>query len=81
VTDRKYERRALSGYPDVEIEIGGRCYANAQRVAFMLGVSTRTLSRWDTAGTGPPKIKVGRKALFDLHKLADWLASRETQIV
>jgi predicted DNA-binding transcriptional regulator AlpA len=61
-----------------EFEIGGRRYGNARRVASMLGVSVRTLSRWGAAGTGPPKIKVGRKVLFDLLKLSDWLASRET---
>jgi predicted DNA-binding transcriptional regulator AlpA len=61
-----------------EIEIGGRRYVNAWRVASILGVSVRTLSRWGAAGTGPPKIKVGRKVLFDLLKLSDWLTSRET---
>jgi phage terminase Nu1 subunit (DNA packaging protein) len=64
-----------------EIEIGGRQYANARRMASILGVSVRTLSRWEAAGIGPPKIKVGRKVLFDLLKLSDWLASRETQSV
>lgn len=61
---------------DGEIEIGGRRYVSACRVASILGISVRTLSRWDAAGTGPPKIKVGRKALFDLFKLSDWLTSR-----
>ena len=60
-----------------EIEIGGRRYLNAQRLASILGVSVRTLSRWNAAGTGPPRIKVGRKVLFDLLKLPDWLTSRE----
>jgi hypothetical protein len=39
-----------------------------QRLASLLGVSSRTLSRWDRAGTGPPKIKIGRKILYDLKK-------------
>lgn len=60
-----------------EIEIGGRRYANARRLASILKVSVRTLSRWDAAGSGPPKIKVGRKALFDVVKVSDWLTSRE----
>jgi predicted DNA-binding transcriptional regulator AlpA len=71
--------RHTNGNEGCETEIGGRRFANTQRVASILGVSTRTLSRWGTAGTGPPKIKLGRKALFDLCKLSDWLASRETQ--
>ena len=63
-----------------EIEIGGRRYANARRVASILGISVRTLSRWNAAGIGPPRIKVGRKVLFDLLKLPDWLTSRETYL-
>ena len=62
-----------------EIEIGARRYASAQRVASMLGVSVRTLSRWDATRIGPPKIKVGKLILFELGKLAEWLASRETR--
>lgn len=53
-----------------EIEIGGQRYVNAWRLASMLGVSVRTLSRWDAAGTGPPKIKVGRKASSNERSLA-----------
>jgi hypothetical protein len=52
------------------IEIGARRYS-------MLGISVRTLSRWGAAGTGPPKIKIGKKVLFDLGKSPEWLASRE----
>jgi predicted DNA-binding transcriptional regulator AlpA len=63
---------------ETEIEIGARRYVSAQRVASMLGVSARTLSRWDAARIGPPKIKIGKLVLFDLGKLTEWLASRET---
>jgi predicted DNA-binding transcriptional regulator AlpA len=72
------QNKGKSGNAEGEIEIGGRRYVNAWRVASILGVSVRTLSRWGAAGTGPPKIKVGRKVLFDLLKLSDWLTSRET---
>lgn len=61
-----------------EIEISGRRYVNAWRLASILKISVRTLSRWDAAGTGPPKIKVGKKVLFDLVKVSGWLTSRET---
>jgi predicted DNA-binding transcriptional regulator AlpA len=62
-----------------EISIGPRQYVSARRVASMLGVSVRTLSRWDAAGIGPPKIKVGKLILYDLGKLTEWLASRESR--
>jgi predicted DNA-binding transcriptional regulator AlpA len=61
-----------------EIEIGGRRYVSAARVASLFGISVRTLSRWEATGNGPPKIKVGRRALFDLVKLSEWLTSRES---
>lgn len=61
-----------------EIAIGAHRYIGARRLSSILGISLRTLSRLDAAGTGPPKIKIGRKVLFDLGKLPEWLASRET---
>jgi phage terminase Nu1 subunit (DNA packaging protein) len=65
----------------VELSIGSRKFVSAQHVASMLRVSVRTLSRWDMAGIGPPKIKVGKLILFDVDKLTEWLASRETRPV
>jgi hypothetical protein len=62
-----------------EIAIGAQRYVSAQRLASMLGVSVRTLSRWDAAHIGPPKIKAGKLVLFELGKLPEWLASRETR--
>jgi hypothetical protein len=62
-----------------ELEIAGRRYVTAARLAATLGVTVRTLSRWDAARIGPPKIKVGKLVLFDLAKLPEWLASRETE--
>jgi hypothetical protein len=64
---------------DGEIEIAGRRYVTADRLAAMLGITVRTLSRWHAARVGPPKITIGKTVLFDLGKLPDWLASREAQ--
>jgi phage terminase Nu1 subunit (DNA packaging protein) len=62
-----------------EIEIGGRRYVNACRLASILEVSVRTLSRWNATGIGPPKIKIGKWVFFDLAKIPEWLAKRETR--
>jgi hypothetical protein len=64
-----------------EIEIAGRRYVTAERLAATLSVSVRTLARWDAARIGPPRIKVGKLVLFDLAKLPAWLATRETEPV
>lgn len=60
-----------------EIQIGARRYVSALRMATMLRISIRTLSRWNAAGIGPPKIKLGKRVFFDLGKIPGWLANRE----
>jgi len=64
-----------------ELDIAGRHYVRADCLAGMLGVTVRTLARWDAARIGPPKIKVGKLRLYDLSKLPEWLSSRETEPV
>ena len=64
-----------------EVEIAGRRYVTADRLAATLGVTVRTICRWDASRIGPPKIKIGKLILFDLAKLPDWLATRETEPV
>ena len=64
-----------------EVEIAGRRYVTADRLAKMLGVSVRTLARWHAERAGPPKIKRGKLVLFDISKLPDYLASHETDPV
>jgi hypothetical protein len=72
---------SLTNLATGEVEIAGRRYITADRLAATLGVTVRTLARWDAARIGPPKIKVGKLVLFDLAKLPVWLASRETEPV
>jgi hypothetical protein len=62
-----------------EIDIGGQRYVTADTLAAMLGITGRTLCRWDAARIGPPKIKIGKLILFNLAKLPAWLATRETE--
>ncbi len=81
------DRGLLAGIPEAtltrtgEVEIAGRRYQTADRVARTFNVSTRTLARWDAARIGPPKIRIGKLVLYDVGKLPDWLASRETEPV
>jgi hypothetical protein len=64
--------------PQNEIQIAERHYVRQQQLAAILGVSARTLARWNALGIGPPKITIGKTVLFDLEKLPAWLATRET---
>jgi hypothetical protein len=79
-----HEPKLLDGVSGVSlaatgiIEVAGHRYAAAERVAEMFGVTLRTLARWDNARIGPAKIKVGKLVLYDLSKVPEWLATRET---
>jgi hypothetical protein len=62
-----------------EVEIAGRKYVTAERLASILGVTVRTLARWNASRIGPPKISIGKTVLFELAKLPDWLVTHETR--
>ncbi len=46
--------------------------------ARLLGVSERTLARWYSVRTGPARITIGRKVLYRLQAIHDWLRANET---
>jgi hypothetical protein len=56
-----------------EIEVDGRSYVTPARLAEILGITVRTLARWHKCQLGPPRITVGRLALYEMSKLAKWL--------
>ncbi len=64
-----------------EIAIASREYITAHGLAAALGVTARTIARWEAAHILPPKTKIGRRVLFDVAKLAGWLESRESKSV
>ncbi len=66
---------------DGTVEVAGRKYVTADQLARIFSVTPRTVARWGASRIGPPKIKIGKLVLFDLAKLPDWLASRETEHV
>ncbi len=43
--------------------------------ARFLGVSPRTLEKKRLTGDGPPFLKIGRRVLYDIRDLEDYLAS------
>lgn len=64
-----------------DVMISGRHYVTPERLARTLGVTVRTLCRWHAARIGPRRIKVGKTVLFDVVKLPEWLALRESEPV
>jgi hypothetical protein len=66
---------AIDRQDDGVIVIAGRRYLKPERLAQILGKSTRTLARWDEQRIGPPKIKIGNQPLYDEENRARTTAS------
>lgn len=69
ITEDKTTANATSSASTVVL--GGRSYSTQSGLARLLGVTPRTLARWDERRIGPPKIKIGKLVLHD------WLESHE----
>jgi predicted DNA-binding transcriptional regulator AlpA len=69
---------ATAGAGD-EIVIDGRRLLSERRVAKMLGCSLRTLQRRRKEGKGPPSTKIGRKVLYELNDLQEWIDRGKTR--
>lgn len=50
---------------------------NVSEAAFYLGVSESALNTWRTRGIGPRYVRLGRKILYRLAALDDFLLSNE----
>ena len=46
-----------------------------QLLSELIDVSERTLERWRVEGTGPVFCRAGRKVLYRLEDVEDWLAA------
>jgi len=49
---------------------------SVDEVAAYCGVSTKTVYRWNTTGTGPPRYRVGRYARYRRDEVDAWLDGR-----
>lgn len=53
-------------------------FVEPEALAAALGTSIRTLQRWHRLRQGPPRIVIGKRVLYRIEAVRDWLASRET---
>jgi excisionase family DNA binding protein len=58
-----------------------RKYITVSDAADALGVSKRTLDRWESQRVGPPRTKIGRTSLYRAEALEAWMRDRETSPV
>jgi excisionase family DNA binding protein len=64
--------------PDVDtVEIGGLSYITTDELAQRLGVSAKTIWRWQKQGFLPALVKIGRVRLYREDRLAAWVATYE----
>jgi hypothetical protein len=52
-------------------------YLTKAELAAELRIHERTLDRWHTARTGPPRTEIGRDILYRRGSVRAWLAKRE----
>ena len=52
-------------------------WLNRTDLARELTLSVDTLQRWETRRMGPPCVRVGRKVLYRMEAVRDWLCEQE----
>jgi predicted DNA-binding transcriptional regulator AlpA len=67
---------SLSEIAKNEIAIDGHMHVSTQRLASMLGISERTLSRLLRNGDRPPHVKIGGSYYYRLDKIEEWAVAR-----
>lgn len=54
-------------------------YLTKEQLAQQLGISPRTLARWELLRQGPPRVALGRTVLYRVESVHQWLAAKETR--
>ena len=54
-------------------------WLNRADLARELTLSVDTLQRWETRRMGPPCVRVGRKVLYRMEAVRDWLRDQEAR--
>ena len=54
-------------------------WLNRTDLARELTLSVDTLQRWETRRIGPPCVRVGRKVLYRMEAVRDWLREQEAR--
>jgi predicted DNA-binding transcriptional regulator AlpA len=52
-------------------------YIEPNPLAVQIGITRRTLDRWYALRIGPPRVQIGRKILYRVEAVQQWLLSRE----
>jgi predicted DNA-binding transcriptional regulator AlpA len=55
-------------------------FLRREELAAQLGISPRTIDRWQVSRLGPPRVHVGRTILYSVESVREWLHSREQKV-
>ena len=72
----------LKAPDDAALEVGTGLltgWLNRTDLARELTLSVDTLQRWETRRVGPPCVRVGRKVLYRMEAVRDWLREQEVR--
>jgi predicted DNA-binding transcriptional regulator AlpA len=54
-------------------------FLRREELARQLGLSPRTIDRWEALRKGPPRVSIGRTILYNIQSVREWLVSQERQ--
>jgi predicted DNA-binding transcriptional regulator AlpA len=54
-------------------------WLSREELGAQLGLSASTLKRWEGSRTGPPCVRVGRRIVYRLEAVRDWLREQEAR--
>ena len=61
----------------VEQDFLEREYFSPEQLGQFLGVTQRTIFRWDSLRCGPPRTKLGKRTLYKKSSVIAWLSAKE----
>lgn len=54
-------------------------WISRQELGVQLGVSVDTLARWETRRIGPPCVRIGRRVIYRVQAVREWLVRQEAR--
>ena len=73
------QNAAPGGLEDQALHAGGLGVVDRATMSHLLGVSPRTMARWEALRKGPPVIRLGRRRLYSIDSAKVFLRRLEAE--
>lgn len=77
VPSPQFDRSPAQGGSEASVQLVLDGFLRRKDLAKQLGVSPRTIDRWEALRQGPPRVRVGRTILYSIQSARYWLLSIE----